>query len=83
MLDENNTQEISPLLEAFLDADDFEEKYKIIVAASVSDFTDLIIDNMASSMDVVVKDGHIESRIEDLKYCVRTRAHFETTRLRR
>ncbi len=74
--------QISPILLEFLDTDSFDEKYKILVATPTSDFDDLLIDNMASSIDVVIDDGDIESRIQDLKVCVRTRAKYETLRLR-
>ncbi|MBE5915558.1 MAG: hypothetical protein E7273_01790 [Pseudobutyrivibrio ruminis] len=81
---ENMTeQNINPILLEFLDTDSFEEKYKILVATPIMDFDDLLIDNMASSIDVVIDDGDIESRVQDLKVCVRTRAKFETTRFRR
>jgi hypothetical protein len=84
MFMENMTeQNINPILLEFLDTDSFEEKYKILVATPIMDFDDLLIDNMASSIDVVIDDGDIESRVQDLKVCVRTRAKFETTRFRR
>ena len=76
-------EQINPILEAFLDTDSFEEKYKILVANTASDFDDLLIDNMASAMDLVINEGPREMRLQDLKNCVRTRAHYETARLRR
>ena len=82
-MDNNVEQEINPILLEFLDTDSFEEKYKILVATPAMDFDDLLIDNMASSIDVVIDDGDIESRIQDLKICVRTRAKYETERFRR
>ena len=75
--------EINPILLEFLDTDSFEEKYKILVATPIMDFDDLLIDNMASSIDVVVEDGDIESRVQDLKNCVRTRSKYESLRFRR
>ncbi len=75
--------EINPILIEFLDTDSFEDKYKILVATPLIDFDNLLIDNMASSIDVVVEDGAIEDRVQDLKNCVRTRAKYETMRLRR
>lgn len=75
--------EINPILLEFLDTDSFEEKYKLLVATPIMDFDDLLIDNMASSIDVVVEDGDIESRVQDLKNCVRTRSKYETLRFRR
>ncbi len=76
-------EQVNPILLEFLDTDSFEEKYKILVATPTMDFDDLLIDNMASSIDVVIDDGDIESRIQDLKVCVKTRARYETMRLRR
>ncbi|MCR5416534.1 MAG: hypothetical protein K6E79_07050 [Pseudobutyrivibrio sp.] len=82
-MERHDEGEVNPVLLEFLDTDSFDEKYKILVATPTSDFDDLMIDNMASSIDVVVEDGDIESRIQDLKVCVRTRAKYETLRLRR
>lgn len=78
-----NENEVSPILLEFLDTDSFEEKYKILVATPSMDFDNLLIDNMAASIDVVIDDGDIESRLSELKTCVRTRAKYETTRLRK
>ena len=75
--------EINPILLEFLDTDNFEEKYKILVATPAMDFDDLLIDNMASSIDVVIEDGELEDRVQDLKNCVRTRSRYESLRLRR
>ena len=82
-MERNYEEEINPILLEFLDTDDFEEKYKILVATPIMDFDDLLIDNMASSIDVVIEDGDIESRVQDLKNCVRTRSKYETLRFRR
>ena len=68
----------------FLDEDDFAEKYEILENMEGTEgITDIIIDNMASSLDFVIKEGSIESRFEELKQCVRTRAKYETLRLRK
>ncbi|SDB25513.1 hypothetical protein SAMN02910298_01284 [Pseudobutyrivibrio sp. YE44] len=75
--------EINPILLEFLDTDSFEDKYKILVATPIMDFDNLLIDNMASSIDVVIEDGDIEDRVQDLKNCVRTRSKYETMRFRR
>ena len=76
-------EQVNPILLEFLDTDSFEEKYKILVATPTMDFDDLLIDNMASSIDCVIEDGDIETRLQDLKVCVKTRAKYETMRLRR
>ncbi|MCR5196305.1 MAG: hypothetical protein K6D38_08300 [Pseudobutyrivibrio sp.] len=78
-----DNEQINPILVEFLDADSFEDKYKLLVATPTLDFDDLLIDNMASSIDVVIGDGDIESRLQDLKNCVRTRAKYEQARYRR
>ena len=82
-MERQQEHEINPILLEFLDTDSFEEKYKILVATPVMDFDNLLIDNMASSIDVVIEDGDIDTRVQDLKVCVRTRAKYETTRFRR
>ena len=76
-------EQVNPILLEFLDTDDFEEKYKILVATPIMDYDNLLIDNMATSIDCVIEDGDIESRVQELKVCVKTRAKYETLRLRR
>ncbi len=76
-------QEISQLLLDFLDADYFTDKFEILQAASARDFDDLLIDNMAASIDTVIAEGPIDARLSDLKNCVRTRAKYESLRLRK
>lgn len=78
-----NEGEVNPVLLEFLDTDSFDEKYKILVATPTIDFDNLTIDNMAASIDVVINDGDIESRLAELKTCVRTRAKYESLRLRK
>lgn len=83
MAETENNEEVSPVLLEFLDTDSFEEKYKILIATPMCDFDDLMVDNMASSIDTVIPDGDIDSRVQDLKNVIRTRARYETTRLRK
>ncbi|MBQ3773740.1 MAG: DUF1653 domain-containing protein, partial [Pseudobutyrivibrio sp.] len=64
-MERQEEQEINPILLEFLDTDSFEEKYKILVATPVMDFDNLLIDNMASSIDVVIEDGDIDTRVQD------------------
>lgn len=79
-------QEKGPLTEeeklmAFFDADTIEEKYKALINLEEC-ITDRMINNMAVVLDVVIEDGPVEKRFEELKRCVRMIQKYETTRLR-
>lgn len=64
-----------------LDEDDFARKYEILEKMRLAPgLSDLIIDNIASTMDIVISDGEIEDRLDELMRCVHTRAKFETNR---
>lgn len=68
-------------LMAFFDAETIEEKYKILITMSDC-ITDHMINNMAVVLDIVIEDGTVEKRFEELKNCLRIRQKYERVRLR-
>lgn len=68
---------ISPKLIAFLDADSDEERYTIL--NEMEDIVDdHMIDTMAVVSDLVIEDGPISQRFQELKRCIRTRIQYES-----
>ncbi|MCR4955486.1 MAG: hypothetical protein K6A30_02220 [Lachnospiraceae bacterium] len=63
----------------FLDADTYEEKYNLL--GVISEFaSDHLVNTLAASMDVVIPDGDVEMRFEQLRDCVATFKRFEVNR---
>ncbi len=67
------------LLTAFFDAHSYGIRYQILEQME-GGLTDLMIDNMAVVMDVVIPEGPLEKRYEELKRCVRTYEKYELPR---
>lgn len=68
----------------FFDTDDFQEKVNILKDLHIfGELTNSIIDNLAATLDVVIEEGDIETRYDQLRLCVETRARFENSRLRK
>ncbi len=66
---------------AFFDAETMDEKYKILLDMQ-NEITDRMINNMAVVLDVVIEEGSLDLRYEELKTCVRTFRKYETNRFR-
>lgn len=75
-------EQADPALLEFLDADTLEEKYQVIKSIQHS-VTDRLIDDFAVTLDLVIPDGRLEDRYQQLLSSVRTMQKFETTRFRR
>lgn len=65
----------------FLDSEDFDERYNILVALR-DEIDDQIINTLAVALDVVIPEGDIDDRYDQLKMCLRTRQRYESNRLR-
>lgn len=74
-------EDANPILMKFLDADNYDEKYKILVAMR-SEITDRLINDLAVVLDVVIPEGDLDERYNQLKNCVETFRKYEITRLR-
>ena len=61
---------------AFFDEDDLEARYQILLTMR-EDVTNTMIDNMAVVMDIVVPDGPIQNRFDDLKRAIQTKQRYE------
>jgi len=72
---------IDPLVLAFLDADSYEQKLMILDSLH-NRITDDMINTMAVSSDLEIKEGDLEERYLELRNCLRTFEKFECNRLR-
>lgn len=72
---------IDPMVLEFLEADTFEERLNILHGLHAR-ITDEMINTMALSVDLEIKDGDTESRYEELKNCLLTLERYECNRLR-
>lgn len=72
---------IDPLVLAFLDAGSYEERLTILDSLH-NRITDDMINTMAVSVDLEIKEGEIEDRYAELRNCLRTFEKYECNRLR-
>ena len=73
-------KDVTELLMEFYDADTNSQRYDILLAMQ-KDITDITIDNMAVVLDVVIPEGDLYGRFEELKRCLSTRQKYELPRL--
>jgi len=64
-------EQANPFLLRFLDADTYEEKYKILNEME-NDITDRLINDFSVVLDVVIPEGDLTGRYIQLKQCVAT-----------
>lgn len=72
---------IDPLVLEFLDAGSYEERMTILDSLH-SRITDDMINMMAVSVDLEIKEGDIEDRYAELRNCLLTFKKYECSRLR-
>lgn len=78
---EESEEMVNPDLMAFLDAETFEEKRNLLISIKTR-MTDRLIDDIAMSLDIEIKQGDLSDRYNDLLQCVDTMKRFEVERLR-
>lgn len=78
---ENGQLTSEELMMAFFDARTYSIKRQILDQME-GRITDMMINNMAVAMDVVIPEGPLEKRYQELKRCVRTYERYETNRMK-
>lgn len=79
--------DVPTILNKFLDTDDLEEKYQLVKMISEDDITEFLVDSMAVSLDIIIPEGKLIDRFDELKSALKTKAKYEAdgigNRLRR
>lgn len=77
--EKDDLAEVDPLILEFLDAESILER-KNIVAALHHKITDEMINTLAVVLDVVIEEGELEDRYQQLKTCLDTIEKYEIER---
>lgn len=82
-IEENEGEsQINPALLMFLDAESYRDKLNVLTAIR-GKMDDRLINDIATSMDIIVPDGPIDERFLSIKNCVMAHAKYEeSNRLR-
>jgi len=81
--DYNNSsqKDIHALMEKFYDTETYDEKLDLLYAMK-SQLTDIMLTNIAISLDIVAADGTLEERFQSIVSCLNTMKRYQITRLR-
>lgn len=74
-------EQANPDLMRFLDAETYEEKYKALEGMQ-NVMTDRLIDDIAVVLDVVIPEGPVSERYQQLRHIILTRQKYERNRFR-
>ncbi len=77
--DEEETSEVDPMILEFLDAETNAQKRNILTGLHHR-ITNEMIDTLAVVMDVVIEEGDVEDRYQQLKTCLDTIDRYEIER---
>ena len=72
---------VNPDLLAFLDLDTLAEKLEMLRELRKR-MDDRLLDSIAASLDIVVEDGPLPQRYQEVLNCLETMEHFECSRFR-
>jgi len=80
-VDTQEVEGLEPGFLEFLDEENWDKKYNILVSLR-DKMTDKLVDDFAVALDVVIPEGPLDKRYEQLKICLRTRQKYESQHLR-
>lgn len=78
---ELSEKELYELMEKFYDADSYEQKLDYLLAMR-GQLNDIMLTNIAISLDIVAQDGSLEERFQSIVSCLKTMKRYQNSRLR-